>query len=142
MHSQTIIGGLEDLNFPDWRITNIRARVDTGARTSCIHVENLSLLSRGRVQFYVVTGRRKPRRRHRVVTKIKKCAYVRPSTGKRVIRYVVETTMVLGNTKRIIELTLADRDKMQYRMLLGREALQHDFLVDPSRRCMLKPRRT
>lgn len=132
-----IIGGLEDIGLPDWGIPRIRARVDTGARVSAIHVEEVERLAPDRLRFYVVTGWRKKRRRKRVIAHIKKSATVRPTTGRGTSRWVVETEMVLGPVRRKIEITLADRKHMTFRMLLGRTALRDDFLVDPSRLCIL-----
>jgi len=136
-----LIGALEDLALPDWGIRTIRARVDTGARTSAIHVEDIHLLPNHRAQFYVVVGWRKTRRRVRVVARITKYDTVLPTTGATVKRLFVRTSIVLGPIRRRIELSLADREHMTYRMLLGRSALGSDFLVDPSRPCLVRQQR-
>jgi len=136
-----IIGALEDLALPDWGIARLRARVDTGARTSAIHVEDIRLLPNHRARFYVVVGWRKTRRRIRVVARIMKRDTVLPTTGAAVKRLFVKTTMTLGPVTRKIELSLADREHMTYRMLLGRSALGSDFLVDPSRPRLLGRKR-
>jgi len=132
-----IIGGLEDIGLPEWGIAKIRARVDTGARTSAIHVEDLKRLKGGRVRFSVVCGWRGMRRRSRVTARVTRMTPVRPSTGQQHMRYTVRTVMTLGPVERTIELTLADRSHMTFRMLLGRTALGRAFLVDPGRICVL-----
>jgi hypothetical protein len=112
----------------------VRAKIDTGARTSALHVANLEEIPRGRVRFDVVLQRAgKSPRTVRVETGIVRRARVRGSVGDEEERYFVETTLVLGNVSKRIEVSLSGRAGMRYRMLLGRTALADDFLVDPGR---------
>ena len=115
----------------------LRARVDTGARSSALHVENLRELGDGRVRFDVRLHRLKSERRVTVEAPIVRRARVRASTGVASKRIFVAATVQIGPVARKIELGLVDREHMLYRMLLGRMALGRDFLVDPSRRFLL-----
>ena len=58
---------------------------------------------------------------------------VRSSTGHQQCRYVIETMVSLGGIEWLIEVTLANRDPLGFRMLLGREAIRRRFLIDPNR---------
>jgi len=135
-----VIGWTETVEFPDWNLGGVRAKIDTGARTSALHVENLEERNPGRVRFDVMIGRKAPFRRHTVTARVIKRARVRSSNGRHEERCFVRTTILLGGCLREIELSLVSRGKMLFRMLLGRKALEHDFLVDVSRRHVVSPR--
>lgn len=108
----------------------LRAKVDTGARTSALDVDEVVPLPDGRVRFAVVLRRDRSRRR-RVEERVSRIARVRPSSGVSQTRYFVETTLRLGDVEKRVEVSLVPRRGMLCRMLLGRTALAGDFLVDP-----------
>ena len=131
-----IIGWRERVALPDWGIASIKTKIDTGARTSAIHVDNLELLPGNRVGFDVIVATGGPGtepRRVPVETDIVRISRVRLSHGRRQQRPVVATRMRLGSVERTIELSLVSRTHMLCRMLLGRMALKGNFLVDPGR---------
>lgn len=132
-----IIGVAEYVDFPDWGVKSLRARVDTGARTSALHVENVRLLAGSRVRFDVRLRRDDPSVRVTVETKVSRRAPVRSSTGQTEARLFVKAHVRLGGREQQIEVGLVDRRHMLYRMLLGRSALERRFLVDVSRRYAL-----
>jgi hypothetical protein len=132
-----VIGLAEYVDIPGWRIRGLRAKVDTGARSSALHVENLRELGRGRVRFDVRLHRLRSERRVTVEAPIARRARVRASTGVASTRIFVAVTVRIGTVVQEIELGLVDRANMLYRMLLGRMALSGYFLVDPSRRYLL-----
>ncbi len=129
-----VIGWAEFVDFPTWHIDNLLAKVDTGALTSALHVEDLEVVGGNLVQFNVITSRKHAHRAVRVIAPIIKWARVRSSTGHYTERCFVRTNILIGTVEKEIELSLVSREKMQYRMLLGRKALEKDFLVDVSRR--------
>lgn len=137
-----VIGWTEFVDLPDWSIRKLRAKVDTGARTSALHVENIEELPRDYVRFDVVLHRNKRNRRIQVKTKIVRRSRVRSSTGHQTARLFVATTLSLGSVTKRIEVSLVDRQKMIHRMLLGREALKGGFVVDVSRRLVLQKKRS
>jgi hypothetical protein len=136
-----IIGASERLALPDWGITQLRAKVDTGARTSALHVAEIVELPGDWVRFLVVLDQREGGGRVPVEAPISRRGRVRSSTGNREERLFVETRIVLGPVDKPIEVSLARRGSMLYRMLLGRTALAPEFLVDASRRYVHSKRR-
>jgi len=132
-----VIGWNEFVDIPQWGIKRLRAKVDTGARSSALHVENLRELPRDRVEFDVILHRRKRDRRVRVRTQISRRGRVRSSNGEFSNRIFVAVPVSIGPVEREVELSLVDRQKMIHRMLLGRTALSGPFLVDVSHRCLL-----
>jgi hypothetical protein len=133
MHDKTVVGWVEYVDFPDWGITGLKAKVDTGARTSAVHVENLEAIDHNHVAFDIVIGQRQ-RRHHHMKAKVLKWARVRSSNGHYTERCFVKTLIRLGAVEKEIELSLVSREEMQFRMLIGRKALERDFLVDVSKR--------
>jgi hypothetical protein len=65
---------------------------------------------------------------------------VRDSGGHEELRYVIETTMTMGDHEQTVEVTLTDRDTMKFRVLLGRTAIQGHFAVDPARSYLIGKR--
>ncbi|MFT5287705.1 MAG: hypothetical protein ACI8W3_000907 [Myxococcota bacterium] len=137
------IGWTEFVDLPDWNIRKLLAKVDTGARTSALHVENIEELPRDFVRFDVVLHREKRDRRIHVKAKIVRRGKVRSSTGVLTSRLFVETDLTIGPITKRIEVSLVDREKMIHRMLLGREALKGPILIDVDRRMVLsaKPKK-
>lgn len=134
-----IIGVAEYVDFPDWGVKSLRARVDTGARTSALHVENVRLLAGSRVRFDVRLRRDDPSARVTIETKVSRRAPVRSSSGQSEARLFVKAHVRLGGREQLIEVGLVDRRHMLYRMLLGRSALERRFLVDVTKRYALGP---
>ncbi|HYJ11639.1 MAG TPA: RimK/LysX family protein [Polyangiaceae bacterium] len=132
-----IIGVAEYVDFPDWGVRHLRARVDTGAKSSALDVENVRLLARGRVRFDIRLRKNDPGARVAVEAKISRRTPVRSSTGHSETRLFVEAFVVLGGREQRIEVGLVDRRDMLYRMLLGRSALERRFLVDVTKRYAL-----
>lgn len=135
-----IIGGEEWCSFPDLNIPAIKARVDSGAKTSTIHASNIQKLTRKGekwVSFEVHPIQETRRITIRCEAKIIDHRVVKSSSGIAEKRYVIQSTMKIGNYNWDIELTLANRDSMGFRMLLGREAMENRVLVDPANSCLL-----
>ena len=129
MKAKPIIGRREYVAFPEWGIRGVEAKIDTGARTSALHVDNIKRLPKERVRFDVVLSRRKPDKRVQVEADLVRFTRVRSSTGHQQERFVVATKIRIGDFKQKIELSLVSRKQMLCRMLLGRTALS-DFLID------------
>lgn len=132
---KVIVGSEEWCAFPGIGIPAIKARVDSGAKTSSIHAFNIETFRREGVlwvsfEVHPLQGNRKTviRCERPVVDKRK----IKSSSGVAETRYVIAVTMKMGQETWDVELTLANRDSMGYRMLLGREAMNGRLLVDPS----------
>jgi hypothetical protein len=133
-----IIGVTEYVDIPQWRISSLRAKIDTGARSSALHVENIREFGSDQVRFDVRLSRSQSERRVTVEASIARRGRVRPSSGELEARIFVAVKVRIGPVEREIELSLVDRGRMIFRMLIGRRALAHAFLIDPSRRYVLK----
>lgn len=133
---KTIIGKEEWCALPDLQLPAIKARIDTGARTSALHAENIQIYTnRGEkwVRFDV-----NPIQKDRKITVNCRAPLiderdVKSSSGHSERRAVIETAIKLGNVTQTIQLTLTNRDALGYRMLLGREAMQGRMLIDPEK---------
>jgi hypothetical protein len=138
-----LIGAAEYVDIPAWKVHALAAKVDTGARTSALHVENVEELGGGRVRFDVRLNRRLPKESVRVEATISRRGRVRSTSGVVRPRLFVHAVIRVGGIRRRIELGLVDRSRMIFRMLLGRSALEGVFLIDPGRRFLLgeRPRR-
>lgn len=135
-----IIGFAEYVDLPHWKVRGLRAKVDTGARSSALHVENIREVGSNHVRFDVRLDRKKMHRRVTVEAPISRRARVRPSSGESQLRIFVQTVVRIGPHEIEVELSLVDRQKMIFRMLLGRSALEHRFLVDVGHRFAVSKR--
>lgn len=130
------IGWREWIALPQLGVDTIKVKVDTGARSSSIHAFNLSLFERGGVEWVRFEVHPVQRRKEPSITveaKVLEHRSVRSSSGRAALRPVIITQASLLGVDWPIELTLASRDKMGFRMLLGREAIRNRFLIDPGR---------
>ena len=130
------IGWREWVELPELGEGKIKAKVDTGARSSSLHAEDLLEFEESGVKFVHFRVFPEQRTRDRVwdsVAQIVDFREVKSSSGHAALRPVIVTPLVvLGNSLQI-EATLADRGTMGFRMLLGREAIRGRFRVDPGR---------
>ncbi len=125
-----IIGWREYVSIPEWGIRDIRAKIDTGARTSSLHVEDIRLLKYNHISFYIVLRETPSLKRKKVVTTRVKRGRVKSSTGARTERWYVRATIKMGEFQREIIFNLVSRQGMNFRMLIGRKAIEEAFLVD------------
>lgn len=132
------IGWREVVALPDWGIRKIRAKIDTGARTSAIHCSTIEHLPDGKVRFEVVIRERPERRTRWVEAEPIRTSVVKPSTGERQERVVCRTRLVIGGVERDIEIGLVCREGMLCRMLLGRTAVSDGFLINAGRKYLLR----
>jgi hypothetical protein len=130
-----IIGWREWVGLPDLG-AEVKAKVDTGARTSAIHAWDIELFRQSGKRW--VRFNLHPLQRNNEV-KIA-CAVpvlgeraVRSSSGHTEMRLVIRTMLALGASAWPIELTLARRDEMGFRLLIGRTAIRRHAVVDPAR---------
>ncbi len=130
-----LIGWREWIALPAFGIPRIKVKVDTGARSSALHAFDIEpYRARGRdwVRFKVHPVQRAATPEHVVEAPLVAHRRVRNTSGRAELRPVVMTTIALLGREWPIELTLASRDQMGFRMLLGRQAVRRRFHVDPS----------
>jgi hypothetical protein len=133
--SKTIIGCIESCSLPELGISDINVRVDTGAKTSSLHVDNLTKYVKDSVTSVQFDIHPDAHNVSRIVTchaKVADIRKIKSSNGESEQRYVIKTPIKLGTQTWDIEITLTNRSDMSYLMLLGREGLGDLFLVDPS----------
>lgn len=133
------LGWEEWLNLPGLKIPAIKAKIDTGATTSSLHalyVEPYISKSGKRVHFIVKPIPEKPDLTIHCTAKVVDEREITSSNGDTEMRYVIETMVDIGGQKWPIEMTLSNRDGMQYRMLLGRSALPENSIVNPAKSCI------
>jgi hypothetical protein len=131
MAKKKIIGWIESVSLPDLDIKRIKAKADTGARTSALHAENIRVHLRADGHREVTfTFYPHPEEGIRVTCPLKESRVVKSSNGVATLRPVISTTLKIGNYEKRVDITLINRSIMEFRMLLGRSALRQ-FLVDP-----------
>jgi hypothetical protein len=125
-----IIGWRERVELPDWSI-KLKAKADTGAKSSAIDCAEITELPNNRVRFTVRLDR-KDKKLITLEETIHTHKRVRSSNGKTSNRIFVSTTLRLAGIEKKIIVSLVSRKRMIHRLLLGREALGNDFLVNSS----------
>jgi hypothetical protein len=131
-----IVGWREWVRLPDLGIKRIKAKIDTGARTSCLHAFKVTPFSKdggAYVRFAVHPMQRRKLPEVTCVARVIDHRSVTDSGGRAELRYVIRTTLKLGKRKWPVELTLTNRDQMGFRMLIGRQAVRRRYHVDPGR---------
>src|SRR5262245_43206403 len=110
-----VIGWRELVDIPSWGIRGVKAKIDTGARTSALHVDHIVELDENHIEFFVILSRRNVKKRIKVRARAIKHGWVRGSHG-RTTRWYIETRIKIGPVERVIPLNLVDRSAMIYRM--------------------------
>jgi hypothetical protein len=128
-----VIGWREWVALPDLGLARLKAKVDSGARTSALHAFHVQVLPDRRVRFRIHPLQRDSGHTVECSAPLVGYRWVRSSSGHRTRRPVVLTRLVIGGASWPIEITLVRRDLMGFRMLLGRQALRRRALVDPGR---------
>lgn len=126
-----VIGACEWIALPDFDITHLRARTDTGAKTSSLHATDIQAIGNDQVSFNVHIG--SPKTHHIQPCQAQMVGHrtVRNPGGRTEERPVISTLIEIGGRQWPIEISLTNRKDMRYRMLLGRSAMAKRCLVDP-----------
>ena len=133
--SLPILGWREWVGLPELNIAQIKAKVDTGARSSALHAFAIDPYRKGGQRWVMFAIHPLQTNTDVIIechTPIKDRRMVSDSGGHKQRRYVIETQIILGQTTVIAEMTLTNRDSMLFRMLLGRTTMNSRFVIDPS----------
>lgn len=133
-----LIGHDEWCTLPDLHLPAIKAKVDTGAKTSAIHAFNIKVIKKKSVPYVRFDVHPLQADNDTIISCCRPVIdrrYVMSSNGSKEHRYVIATRIKIGHLMWVIQVTLSNRDPLRYRMLLGREALGNQFLIDPSLSC-------
>jgi hypothetical protein len=138
-----LIGWKERLDFPAWGVRRLKAKVDTGARTSALDAASYELFHADSAGLCI---RLRLALRHghlgellQVEAPVLRMVVVRNSSGMQEQRPLIEADVALGPVRKRIRLTVTNRAGMRFRVILGRQALAEDFVVDVSKKYLLRP---
>lgn len=136
MRKRRLIGWREWVSLPQLGIDKIKAKVDTGARTSALHAFALTPFKEGsqdKIRFEIHPLQHTTSVIVTCIADIIDQRWVTDSGGHREERYVIKTPVQIGQDRVPIEITLTERDTMLFRMLLGRSAIRRHFMINPAR---------
>jgi len=140
MKKRTKIPGLECIGWREWvslpelGVSSIKAKIDTGARTSALHVSHIHRIpGTNRLEFKIHPLQKHSRPEVIASADMIEERTIKSSNGETSVRPVISTRLKVGDRIFPIELTLVNRDLMGFRMLLGREAVRKRYLVNPGK---------
>lgn len=134
--SHTVLGWREWVSLPGLGVPWVKAKLDTGARSSAIHAFDIEPFGRETVdwvRYSIHPWQRTAEEAVACESRVIAQRSIRSSSGHSEVRYVVSMDLSLAGRMVTAEVTLSRRDEMGFRMLVGREALRQGFLVDPAR---------
>ncbi len=134
--AKPLIGWREWAILPDLGISRIKVKIDTGAKTSSLHAYDVVVAKRhGKeiVKFKVNPLQRNQRKVIDCEAVLVEWRQVTDSGGRRTLRPVIETRIMMGAREVLAEVTLISRDAMGFRMLIGRQAISSVWMVDPAK---------
>ncbi|MCW8896069.1 MAG: RimK/LysX family protein [Sulfurimonas sp.] len=134
LYAKDTLGRIDKFDLPELNIYNIRAKIDTGAKTSSLHCSNIIPVGDNLVKFIVLDGKNNQLTKGYITKPISRVANVKSSNGEIEQRYFVHTKIVIYNKTYDIELSLTFRDSMRYPLLIGRELLNQGFIVDTTQK--------
>lgn len=136
-----LIGWKEFVGFPEWGFRRVKAKVDTGARTSALGVVSYDLRPAGPAlliaELRLALNRKHPERVRVVQVPVLRMVVVRNSSGLEEVRPLIETTVRLGPLTKRVRFTITNRSGMLFPLILGRKALEGDFIVNVGQKYLL-----
>lgn len=126
--SKMTVGWKEEAKLSELNIDPIKVKVDTGAKTSSLHAFDVQSFEENGVtyvKFKTSPYKRHPKKTISCQSEVIDYRKITSSNGQTQLRYVIRTPITIGNQTWDIDLTLANREKMRYKMLLGREAMKN-----------------
>jgi hypothetical protein len=130
-----LLGWREWVTLPELNLKHIKAKIDTGARSSALHAFALEPYRKSGQRWVMFAIHPEQKHTDTIIechAPIKDRRFVSDSGGHKQRRYVIESQLMIGQSLISAEITLTNRDNMQFRMLLGRTAMNGNFIIDPS----------
>ena len=131
------VGWRESVSLPTFKLLDLKAKIDTGAKTSALHADDIEFVTeKGKkfVKFSIITDEGK--KKH-IKSRFLEEREIKSSTGQKTIRPVVKTMIRMGKSEFEIEITLINRDLMGFKMLIGRDALAGHYIINPAKSYLL-----
>jgi hypothetical protein len=121
-----------------FKLINLKAKIDTGAKTSALHADEIEFITFKGKKYVRFAIENDEGIKKYIKSRFLEEREIKSSTGQKTIRPVVKTKIRMGKSEFEIEITLINRDLMGFKMLIGREALNGRFLINPARSYLLK----
>ena len=135
------VGWRETVSLPKFKLKDLKAKIDTGAKTSALHADKIEIITVGGKKFVKFLFITEDGKNHIIKSPFIEERSIKSSNGDRTLRPVVKTIIKMGKERFEIEVTLINRDLMGFKMLIGREALNGRFLINPSKHNLLKSKK-
>ncbi|HMQ11372.1 MAG TPA: RimK/LysX family protein [Oligoflexia bacterium] len=132
----SIIGWREWIALPDLKVRKIKAKIDSGARTSSLHAHKLKVLKKNNeeyAQFYIYPQQDSSKEKVLCEEKILEYRKIKSSNGITEKRPIIQTYIKINEKLWLVDLSLSNRDEMGFRILLGRTSISKKFLIDVSK---------
>jgi hypothetical protein len=142
MNEKFTVGSIETCSLPELGISELNVRIDTGAKTSSLHVDALERFRKNGkpwVSFDIHPSVHNVAQVIRCESLVRDIRRIKSSNGEVEERYIIRTQLTLGDQTWPIDISLTDRSEMSYLMLLGREGMGSRLLVDPSETYLVSP---
>jgi hypothetical protein len=127
---ELILGKIDKFDLPELELQSLRAKIDTGAKTSSLHCKTIEPQQDGYVRFIVLDENNQKYTGKYITKKIYRIADVKSSNGSVQKRYFIKTPIIIYGKTYTMETSLSFRGSMKFPLLIGRELIKQDFLVD------------
>jgi len=128
------LGKIDKFDLPELKLKNVKVKIDTGAKTSSLHCSIIKAAKNGFVKFIVLDENNKKFTGDFIIKKISRISPVKSSNGTSEDRYFIKTPVVVFGKKYLMETSLSYRGSMKFPLLIGRELLKQNFIVDVTKK--------
>jgi len=132
------VGWREEVSLPLFKLKNLKAKIDTGAKTSALHADKIEFITLKGKKYVKFLFTAEDGEQQVIKSPFIEERSIKSSNGNKTIRPVVMTEIKMGKERFKIEVTLINRGMMGFKMLIGREALIGRFLINPAKHNLLK----
>lgn len=134
LYAVETLGRIDKFDLPELKLKNVKAKIDTGAKTSSLHCSIIKPAKNGFVKFVVLDEDSKKFTGNYIIRKISRISPVKSSNGISKDRYFIKTAVVVFGKKYLMETSLSYRGSMKFPLLIGRELLKQNFIVDVTKK--------